>query len=96
MRYTRGERAMEAVVRTTRELREDIDNLGKRLQETAQFEEQAQYAESRRATGARPATRRTELLVIIAEMKNLIASIDDSIPLINLWVSTMEIGRAHV
>ena len=89
MRYDRGERAMEAVVRTTRELREDINNLGKRLQATAQFEAQAQYSESRRAAGARPTPRRTELLVIIAEMKNLIASIDDSIPLINLWVTTM-------
>lgn len=89
MRYTRGESALEAVVRTTRELREDIDTLCKRLEETAQFEEQAQYAEKRRATGPRPTPRRTELLVVIAEMKNLIASIDDSIPLINLWVSTM-------
>lgn len=80
---------MEAVVRTTRELREDITTLGKRLEETAQLEEQAQYAGNRRAAGPRPTPRRTELLVIIAEMKNLIASIDDSIPLINLWVSTM-------
>ncbi|KAI5919623.1 RanGTP-binding protein-domain-containing protein [Camillea tinctor] len=87
-RYTRGDSALEAVVRTARELREDIDALAKRLENAAEETESTSNG-VKRGKSASPAARRAELLNIIADTKELIISIDDSIPLINLWVSTI-------
>lgn len=84
-RYTRGNSALEAVVRIGRELREEIDSLALRYQDAALFEEQAA------AAGTRPSAqdRRADLLSILAETKQLMVSIDDLIPSINLWVSAI-------
>ncbi|KAI0019145.1 RanGTP-binding protein-domain-containing protein [Xylariomycetidae sp. FL0641] len=87
LRYTRGDVALESVVRTARGLREDIDALGERLKLAALPQESPGTANRRpsSSTGA----RRTELLGIIAEIKELIVNIDDAVPLINLWVSAI-------
>lgn len=84
-RYTRGNSALEAVVRTARELREDIDALAERLEAAAILEERFKDG---RNNSSSPESH-AELLFILAEMKQLIVSIDDSIPLINLWVSAI-------
>ncbi|KAI0129429.1 RanGTP-binding protein [Xylariales sp. AK1849] len=84
-RFTRGNAALEAVVRTARELRGDIDALATRLQNAAFLEEKSKN--DTRASSTRQS--HDELLAILAEMKQLIVSIDDSIPLINLWVSAI-------
>ncbi|KAI4598167.1 hypothetical protein KJ359_003050 [Pestalotiopsis sp. 9143b] len=84
-RYTRGNTALEAVVRIGRELREDIDLLAARYQDVAVLEERA-------ARGLKPSSARdsrVELLSILAETKQLMLSIDDLIPSINLWVSAI-------
>ncbi|KAK6078221.1 RanGTP-binding protein [Seiridium cupressi] len=82
-RYTRGNSALEAVVRVGRELRDDIDALAARYQHAAIFEEHAmgkQYSSQ---------DRRAELLSILTEIKQLMLSIDDLVPSINLWVSAI-------
>ncbi|KAI0009258.1 Ran-binding-domain-containing protein [Xylariaceae sp. FL0662B] len=85
-RYTRGNSALEAVVRTAHELRQDIDTLGKRL-EVAAYKDEA--PENTAKSSANAAVRRAEVRGIIADIKQLIIDIDDSIPLINLWVSAI-------
>ncbi|KAI0601020.1 RanGTP-binding protein-domain-containing protein [Biscogniauxia sp. FL1348] len=87
-RFTRGDSALETVARTARELREEIDALAKRLENAAEETESASNG-AKRTKPATPAARRAELLNIIADIKELIVNIDDSIPLINLWVSTI-------
>ncbi|KAI1631453.1 RanGTP-binding protein-domain-containing protein [Biscogniauxia mediterranea] len=87
-RSTRGDSALETVARTARELREEIDALAKRLENAAEETESTSNG-ARRTKSATPAARRAELLNIISDIKELIVSIDDSIPLINLWVSTI-------
>ncbi|CAJ2505168.1 Uu.00g125620.m01.CDS01 [Anthostomella pinea] len=87
LRYTRGDSALETVVRTARALREDIDSLGKRLKNVAlDLEEPRREA---RDPVAAAAARRAELLLVVQDTKELLVSIDDSIPLINLWVSAI-------
>ncbi|ORY62655.1 RanGTP-binding protein-domain-containing protein [Pseudomassariella vexata] len=82
-RYTRGDSALEAVVRISRELREDIDALAKRLEAATVLEP------SRHENESRSARRHAELQDIVADIKELIVNIDDAIPLINLWVSAV-------
>ncbi|KAK8065961.1 hypothetical protein PG997_012708 [Apiospora hydei] len=84
-RYTRGNAALEAVVHTSRELREDIDALGKKLADAALLEEETAHAGH--TTSAKQ--RHADMVSIISQMKYLIVSIDDAIPLINLWVSAI-------
>ncbi|KAI1502139.1 RanGTP-binding protein-domain-containing protein [Biscogniauxia marginata] len=86
-RYTKGNSALETVVRIARELREDIDTLAKRLENAAEEKESSTNGVKKPKSSA--AARRAELLNIITDTKELIASIDDSIPLINLWVSAL-------
>ncbi|KAI0446347.1 RanGTP-binding protein-domain-containing protein [Xylaria telfairii] len=87
LRYTRGDAALEAVVRTARGLREDIDALGERLKNATS----AQTLEPNRVRGSKAgaARQQAELTGIIADIKCLITNIDDAIPLINLWVSAI-------
>ncbi|KAI1078134.1 Ran-binding-domain-containing protein [Whalleya microplaca] len=85
-RFTRGNSALEGVVRTAHELREDIDGLGKRL-EIAAFKDEAPGHRAKSSAAA--AVRRAEIKGIIADIKQLLVDIDDSIPLINLWVSAI-------
>ncbi|KAK8037898.1 hypothetical protein PG994_014665 [Apiospora phragmitis] len=84
-RYTRGNAALEAVVHTSRELREDIDALGKKLADAALPGEET--AQAGYATSAKQ--RHADMVSILSQMKYLIVSIDDAIPLINLWVSAI-------
>ncbi|KAI0877391.1 RanGTP-binding protein-domain-containing protein [Hypoxylon argillaceum] len=87
LRYTRGDSALEAVVRTARALREDIDALGARLKDATS----AQTLSPNRARDPKVAATRqqVELAGIIGDIRDLITSIDDAIPLINLWVSAI-------
>ncbi|KAI0105267.1 RanGTP-binding protein-domain-containing protein [Nemania sp. FL0031] len=87
LRYTRGDSALEAVVRTARALREDIDALGERLKDATSPQPQP----SNRASDPKAAAARqqAELAGIIGDIRDLITSIDDAIPLINLWVSAI-------
>ncbi|KAF3054908.1 Ran-specific GTPase-activating protein 30 [Daldinia childiae] len=87
-RFARGNSTLEAVVQTAQELRANVDLLGKRLEAAALADQSHQNG---RAKG--PATtasmRRIEVKSIITDIKQLIEDIDDSIPLINLWVSAI-------
>ncbi|KAI0509691.1 RanGTP-binding protein-domain-containing protein [Xylaria bambusicola] len=87
LRYTRGDSALETVVRTARGLREDIDALGERLKHaTSTHSSPLNGARDSKAAVAR---REAELAGIIGDIKDLTTSIDDAIPLINLWVSAI-------
>ncbi|KAI0534104.1 RanGTP-binding protein-domain-containing protein [Xylaria digitata] len=87
LRYTRGDSALETVVRTARGLRQDIDALGERLK--AATSAQTPPSNGARDPKATVARRQAELTRIIRDIKDLITSIDDAIPLINLWVSAI-------
>ncbi|KAI1827342.1 RanGTP-binding protein-domain-containing protein [Xylaria intraflava] len=87
LRYTRGDAALETVVRTARRLQVDIDALGERLKNATAA--QTSPAKAARDSKAAAARRQAELFEIIGDIKDLIASIDDAIPLINLWVSAI-------
>jgi hypothetical protein len=84
-RYTRGNSALEAVVRVARELREEIDLLVGRYEDATIFGEQS--TQSHKTCSAEE--RRVELLSILAETKQLMTTIDDLLPSINLWVSAI-------
>ncbi|KAH8666301.1 RanGTP-binding protein-domain-containing protein [Xylariales sp. PMI_506] len=84
-RFSRGNSALEAVVRTARELQEDIDAVAQRLQDATLTNDQSGLGPARSLTPK----RRAELLLIITEIKELIVSIDDAVPLVNLWVSAV-------
>ncbi|KAI5865933.1 Ran-binding-domain-containing protein [Durotheca rogersii] len=87
-RYTRGNSALEAVVRTTQEIRNNVDSLGDRL-EAATVADGPGNDGRVRTSPTSAAARRAEIQSIIADIKQLIVDIDDSIPLINLWVSAI-------
>ncbi|KAJ8115286.1 hypothetical protein ONZ43_g4703 [Nemania bipapillata] len=87
LRYTRGDSALETVVRTARALREEIDALGERLKDATSAQTLSpNQGRDPKATAAR---QQAELRGIVADIKDLITSIDDAIPLINLWVSAI-------
>ncbi|KAI1208269.1 Ran-binding-domain-containing protein [Annulohypoxylon truncatum] len=86
-RYTRGNSALEVVVRTAQELRANVDSLGKRLENAALADESRRNGGVKNSTAA--SLRRLEIQSIITDIKQLIIDIDDSIPLINLWVSAI-------
>ncbi|KAI8948973.1 RanGTP-binding protein-domain-containing protein [Xylaria longipes] len=87
LRYTRGDSALEAVVRTARGLRDDIDALGERLKNATSI--QTLPPNGVRDSKATARRQQAELTEIIGDIKHLIDSIDDAIPLINLWVSAI-------
>lgn len=84
--FTRGNTALESCVRIARDLREDIDALAARLQDAAALQEQFKDGGAKKSASP---LRRAELVSILAEMKQLMLTIDDSIPSINLWVSAI-------
>ncbi|KAI2633047.1 Ran-binding-domain-containing protein [Hypomontagnella submonticulosa] len=86
-RYTRGNTTLEAVTRQAQELRADVNALGKRLQAAALTDESQQNGGAKNSAAA--AARRLEIQSIIRDIKQLILDIDDSIPLVNLWVSAI-------
>ncbi|KAI0392165.1 Ran-binding-domain-containing protein [Xylariaceae sp. FL0594] len=91
LRYTRGDSALETIVRTARGLQDDIHALGERLKHatpdagTPDDASGTTKAKSPKASAA----RQLELVGIIGDIKELITNIDDTIPLINLWVSAI-------
>ncbi|KAI1387813.1 Ran-binding-domain-containing protein [Hypoxylon trugodes] len=87
-RYARGNSALEAVVRTAQELRDNVDSLGKRL-EIAALADESQKIRGAKSSSAAAPLRHLEIKSIITDVKQLILDIDDSIPLINLWVSAI-------
>lgn len=87
LRYTRGDSALETVVRVARGLRADVDALSERLKHATSTQAPPPNGARLSKTGA--ARHRAELTEIIEAIKNLITSIDDAIPLINLWMSAI-------
>lgn len=81
----RGNTTLESAVTLTKSLRWDIQSLGSRV-EKAVVEEQLSRRGSSRAKSR--AQNNIELKVIIAEMKQLLARIEDAVPLINLAITT--------
>lgn len=74
-------------MRTAQELRANVDSLGRRLELAALADESRQNGGPKNSAG--PTLRHVEIQSIIADVKQLIIDIDDSIPLINLWVSAI-------
>ncbi|KAI3321079.1 Ran-binding-domain-containing protein [Xylariaceae sp. AK1471] len=87
LRYTRGDSALETIVRTARGLRGDIDSLGERLENATSIQAAPQHGVQDPKVAA--ARQQAELTGIIGDIKELITNIDDTIPLINLWVSAI-------
>ncbi|KAF2624587.1 Ran-binding-domain-containing protein [Macroventuria anomochaeta] len=81
----RGNTTLESAVTLTKSLRWDIQSLGSRV-EKAVVEEQLSRRGSSRAKSR--AQNDMELRMIIAEMKQLLARIEDAVPLINLAITT--------
>ncbi|KAF9697929.1 hypothetical protein EKO04_004269 [Ascochyta lentis] len=81
----RGNTTLESAVTLTKSLRWDIQSLGSRV-EKAVVEEQLSRRGSSRAKSR--AQNDVELKMIIAEMKQLLARIEDAVPLINLAITT--------
>lgn len=81
----RGNTTLESAVTLTKSLRWDIQSLGNRV-EKAVVEEQLSRRGSSRAKSR--AQNDVELKMIIAEMRQLLARIEDAVPLINLAITT--------
>ena len=81
----RGNTTLESAVTLTKSLRWDIQSLGSRV-EKAVVEEQLSRRGSSRAKSR--AQNDMELKMIIADMKQLLARIEDAVPLINLAITT--------
>ncbi|GME23686.1 hypothetical protein GTA08_BOTSDO13776 [Neofusicoccum parvum] len=81
----RGNTSLESAVSLTKALRWDIQSLGVRLAKAAGEEELQRRGSSR----ARPkAENEYELKLIISDIKQLLARIEDAVPLINLAITT--------
>ncbi|KAF3048710.1 hypothetical protein E8E11_008810 [Didymella keratinophila] len=81
----RGNTTLESAVTLTKSLRWDIQSLGSRV-EKAVVEEQLSRRGSSRAKSR--AQNDIELKMIIGEMRQLLARIEDAVPLINLAITT--------
>lgn len=81
----RGNTTLESAVTLTKSLRWDIQSLGSRV-EKAVVEEQLSRRGSSRAKSR--VQNDIELKMIIAEMRQLLARIEDAVPLINLAITT--------
>jgi hypothetical protein len=81
----RGNTSLESAVTLTKSLRWDIQTLGSRV-EKAVVEEQLSRRGSSKAKSR--AQNDVELKFIISEMKKLLERIEDSVPLINLAITT--------
>lgn len=80
----RGNTTLESAVTLTKALRWDIQSLGVRLSKAAAAEENT----DRKGRKQRRESRDVELRSIIADMKRLLARIEDAVPLINLAITT--------
>ncbi|KAJ1324813.1 RanGTP-binding protein [Microdochium nivale] len=84
VRFTQGETDLEAIINVSHELRQDIDALEARIL-TAHSEREANPP----GHNGTLSPESNEVQAIIEDTKELIANIDDAIPLVNLWVSSM-------
>lgn len=81
----RGNTSLESAVSLTKSLRWDIQSLGARLAHAATDDER----QKRGCARAKPVVQHeAEIKDIIAEMKKMIARIEDAVPLINLAITT--------
>lgn len=76
---------MESAVTLTKDLRWDIQSLGTRLAKAASTEELSRKSKTKASTRA---AHEFEIRQIIADIKNLLARIEDAIPLMSLAITT--------
>ncbi|CAK1355101.1 unnamed protein product [Cercospora beticola] len=81
----RGNTSLESALSLCKALRYDIQKLGQRLDRAAQEE---QHLNERGCKGAAREEADHELVAIIAQIKLLLARIEDAVPLINLAIVT--------
>ncbi|KAH7020955.1 RanGTP-binding protein-domain-containing protein [Microdochium trichocladiopsis] len=84
LRYAQGETALETVIQTSQDLRREIDCLEARIM-LAQPENQGDRSTAKVTSNSDAG----EVLAIIDDIKDLITNIDDAIPLVNLWISSL-------
>ena len=82
----RGNTSLESAINLTRELRKEIEVIGKRL-------EQAAINTTETARQTRPDKRKqeedqTEMMFVAADLKKLLERLDDAVPLMNLAITT--------
>jgi hypothetical protein len=81
----RGNTSLESAVTLTKSLRWDIQTLGSRVEKAVGEQQLARRGSSKAKSQEQ---NDVELKTIIAEMKNLLARIEDAVPLINLAITT--------
>jgi len=81
----RGNTSLETALELTKSLRLEIQALGVRVSEAASGEELSRKGSSRAKTKAQ---QDGELKMIISDMRALLESIEDAVPLINLAITT--------
>ncbi|KAF3388307.1 Ran-specific GTPase-activating protein 30 [Penicillium rolfsii] len=81
----RGNTSLESAVALTKSLRWDIQALGQRLAKAAASEEAMRKGTN--SSKARP-NNEAEIKLIIKDIKNLLARIEDAVPLMNLAITT--------
>ncbi|KAF1941706.1 Ran-binding-domain-containing protein [Clathrospora elynae] len=81
----RGNTSLESAVGLTKSLRWDIQTLGSRVEKAVAEEQLARRGSSKAQSRDQNAL---ELKIIIADMKRLLERIEDSVPLINLAITT--------
>lgn len=83
----RGNTSLESAVSLTKELRLDIEHLGQRLAKAAASNEEYKTGSARNKAALRVENEQ-EMQMITYEMKQLLARIEDAVPLINLALTT--------
>ena len=84
----RGNTSLETALELTKSLRLEIQALGVRVSEAASGEELSRKGSSRAKTKAQ---QDGELKMIISDMRALLESIEDAVPLINLAITTLSL-----
>lgn len=79
----RGNTSLESAVSLTKSLRWDIESLGVRISKAVSEEENSAR---RNSSGAK--SQAQEMLLIVKDMKQVVARIEDAVPLINLAITT--------
>lgn len=82
----RGNTSLESAVSLTKELRLEIQSLGKRLAKAAEASEAAK--KRGRVNSQVAAQNELEMRFIVIDMKKLLERIEDAVPLINLAITT--------
>ncbi|KXJ89781.1 RanGTP-binding protein-domain-containing protein [Microdochium bolleyi] len=84
VRFAQGETNLEAIIKISHELRQAIDALEARILIT-----HSKRRNSQAGSDATLSAASTEVLAIVNDIKDLIANIDDAVPLVNLWISSL-------